>query len=442
MTAAEGTTAAPADHTHQNREAMVAFFGEHMHGGDVSRSGRLGVEVEHFLLFDDGGPVPYYPDPARGRIGVRDVLVALEPTYPERSYTTEGELIGLAGPEGSVTLEPAAQLEVSLAPYRTIAEVERAYRHFRGLVDAYLAGHGAHVETWGYHPTHRAFDLTLIPKTRYAHMNDYFTRHIHTHGERMMRASASTQVSVDFADEADAVRKLRVASALAPVLAAIADNVPVFEGEPNHAPICRLRLWRNVDNDRCGVVPGVFDEGFGFEAYADWQFATCPIFVTRPAAADPQGPSTRAVYGVSAAEAYADAPMTKADLAQLGSMFWPDARLKQFVEVRPADCMPPEQVFGYAALVKGLFYSEASLQAVEGHLGVRGTAWPLGAADVEAAIASIEVHGFDGLAYGTTLAEWERLLFDLAHAALPADERPYLDPLEAFAAEKPWWRVA
>lgn len=426
------------DYTPENHDALVSFFGTHMHGGSGA-GGRLGVEVEHFIVFDDGVPMAYYP--SNGRIGVRDVLEELSHEYPERQYTTEGELIGLNGPGGSVTLEPAAQLEVSLPPFRTIAEVEQNYRDFRELVDTYLADHAAHIVSRGYHPTHKAFDLELIPKRRYDYMNDYFTRVIHTHGERMMRASASTQVSIDFADEADGIRKLRVASAIAPVLGAISDNAPVFEGEPNQLPLCRLRLWRNVDNDRCGVVPGVFDEGFSFSAYADWLLATCPIFVTRPAADDPNGPSTRAVYGLTAAEAYGDAPMSAQDLAQLGSMFWPDARLKQFVEIRPADCMPPEQVLGYAALIKGVFYSESALETIESMLGVQGTLWPLTASDVEDAIANITAHGMDGLVYGTPLAEWEQTLFTLARESLPASELAYLDPLEEFAGTKPWWRV-
>ena len=119
----------------------------------------------------------------------------------------------------------------------------------------------------------RALELTLIPKQRYRFMNDYFME-IGTRGERMMRASASTQVSVDYRDEADAIRKMRIAQALAPIFASVTDNTAVFEAEP--APrLARFALWRNVDNDRCGSVPGLFSEGYGFADYADWILRTC-----------------------------------------------------------------------------------------------------------------------------------------------------------------------
>ena len=277
-------------------------------------------------------------------------------------------------------------------------------------------------------------------------MDAYFA-HIGSDGDRMMRASSSTQVSVDFASEADAVRKMRVASALSPILAAIADNTQVFESEENHIPIRRLQLWREVDNLRCGTIPGIFDDGFGFDAYADWLLRTPPIFVTRPAADDPEGERLRPFFDTPASEVYADAPMSRSDVEHVTSMFWPDVRLKLFVEIRPADSLPEECVLGYTALVKGLFYSDESLDAIERALGVspdaaaeRG-AWPLSKGCVDEGIAQIQTHGLGGLVYGKELRDWEALLFSLARTALPAGEQQYLDALEDFAQEKPWWWV-
>jgi glutamate--cysteine ligase len=122
-------------------------------------------------------------------------------------------------------------------------------------------------------------------------------------------------------------------------------------------------------------------------------------------------------------------------------MFWPDVRLKRFVEIRPADCMPPEDVVGYAALIKGLYYSEPSLGAIEDALGVSGDVWPLTSADVDAAIAAIARDGLSAEVFGQTLRDWEEMLFTLARGALPAEERHYLEPLVAFARDKDWWEV-
>lgn len=420
-----------------NRKKVIDFF----RSGSKPREQctHLGVEVEHFVMGPSDTPVYY--EPHDGLPGVRQILEHLRIYYPEPSYSASGALIGLLGEEGSVTLEPAAQLELSCAPYSSVADIEKAFNHFYQHVDEFLAPSGCRLVARGYHPTARAFDLPLIPKRRYGYMNDYFA-HIHSHGERMMRGSASTQVSVDFFSEADAVRKMRVAAALSPVLAAIMDNTHVFEGETNQTPIRRLQLWREVDGRRCGTPKGLFNDGFGFASYADWLLATPPIFVDRPAASDPKGPDMRGFYEEPAAEAYADAPMSKSDVEHLISMFWPDVRLKRFVEVRPADSVPLPLVLGYTALIKGLFYSEDSLGSIERDLGVSGGHWPITAEEVNEAIRSIQAAGFAATVYGRSLATWEHELFSLARAALPDDEKPYLEPLESFAHDKSWWRTA
>ncbi len=408
----------------ENRKAIVAYFNKGAKGANPL--GALGVEVEHFVVTDpECAPVPY--EGADGGFGVRDVLAFLASHYPEQSFGKDGDLIGLASEEASITLEPAAQVEISIAPYSSIARILQAYQGFRRLIDPFLAEHGCKLFVAGYHPTAKALDLPLIPKQRYRFMNEYFQA-IGTHGERMMRASASTQVSVDFRDEADAIRKMRVAQALAPILCAMTSNTAVFEAEPAK-PLARFALWREVDNDRCGSVPGLFEPGFGFEEYADWILRTCPIFVTRPAANDPEGESLRPVFGQSAYEAYGDAPMGEADVEHALSMFWPDVRLKRFVEIRPADSLPAEYMAGYAALVKGLFYSDSALARIEQEFGVEQGVWPLTDKSANAALAAIQAQGSNALISGKMLAAWEDLLLELAAESLPEEEQGYLAAL-------------
>lgn len=416
----------------ENKQALVAYFTGGAKGNKPL--GALGVEVEHFVVTAEGEYPVSYAGRSEGEFGVRDVLAHLVDAYPQHTYGLEGDLIGLASDEASITLEPAAQLEISIAPYSSISRILRVYNEFRAKVDPFLAEHGCKLVTSGYHPTARALDLTLIPKQRYRFMNDYF-KEIGTHGERMMRASASTQVSVDYQDEADAIRKMRIAQALAPIFASVTDNTAVFEADP--APhLARFALWRNVDNDRCGSVPGLFNEGYGFADYAEWILHTCPIFVTRPSADDPTGPNLRAVYGQSAYEAYGDAPMTRTDIEHVLSMFWPDVRLKNFVEIRPADSLPAPLMAGYAALVKGIFYSQRSLQAIEEAFGVVEGVWPLTDDSANQALMSIQKDGAEAVIHGKTLVEWQELIFGIADGALDEEDAGHLHDLVAFARSR------
>ena len=418
----------------ENRNRLVQYFRE---GSVPARTEpRVGVEVEHFAIHS-GTLEPIHYEPHGECPGMKDVLAHLRQFYPQEMLNPQGELLGLANETGSVTLEPAAQIEMSIAPYTRIADVERAYAAFREHVDSYLASYGCEIASLGYHPSTRALDMPLIPKQRYRFMDEYFAT-IRSHGERMMRASASTQVSVDYYSEEDAVRKVRIATAIGPVIAAICDNAPIFEGEPNGARISRLNLWRDVDDARCRAIPGVFDPEFGFEAYADWLLRTSPIFVTRPAADDPEGATERSTGFLSAQEAYADALLSREDIEHLISMFWPDVRLKRFVEIRQADCLPQEQMLGYAALVKGLYYSPASLSALEDALGVKDGEWPIDSASIDRAIDAIRADGIRAQIHGIALADWLELLFTLAREGLVElaatwnaddDETRYLLPL-------------
>ena len=257
----------------ENRSAICAYFAQGVKGNQPCE--KLGVEVEHFVVDaatlkaipyegekvairrayegatksisagvsedaaesasegatkgTSAGVSEHASEGASGAtfeaaFGVRDILLYLSEFYPREMRGLEGDLIGLANEEASLTLEPAAQLEISIAPYCAIADIVRVYTEFRSHVDSFLRQHKAKLVTLGYHPIEKAHDLSLIPKQRYHFMNDYFHA-LGTHGERMMRASASTQVSIDYRDEADAIRKMRVAQALVPLIAAFTDNV-------------------------------------------------------------------------------------------------------------------------------------------------------------------------------------------------------------------------
>lgn len=426
------TAADQHDIQQENHRRIVSYLENGAHrvptsarhaDGTLDTPGALGVEVEHFVVKGtDATPVFYTSHDDDG--GVQSILSYLAQYYPEVTRNREGDILGLASEEGSITIEPAAQLEISIAPFARIKEVEQVYRTFRERVDEYFAKKGFSLVAQGYHPSMRACDMELIPKGRYRMMDEHFHR-IGTHGERMMRASASTQVSIDYSSEQDAVRKFRVALAMAPILGLICDNVSVFEGEPNTHYLARLNLWRDVDNARCGAIPGVFDEGWGFDAYTDYLLSTSPIFVPKP--------TERAVGDTPAREVYASTLMERDDIEHLISMFWPDVRLKQFVEIRPADSLPELCVYGYTALIKGIMYAEENLAAIEEALGVVDGLWPLQDGSIDAAIETIRLRGAQAELYGHSVAWWIEMLFDLAQAVLDEEERPYLAPLLEFA---------
>jgi len=122
--------------------------------------------------------------------------------------------------------------------------------------------------------------MPVMPKGRYRLMTDYMGR-VGTHGTQMMYRTCTVQVNLDYASEADMVKKLRVALALQPVATALFASSPFFEGKPNGHKSWRSRIWRGLDDSRTGMLPFVFEEGMGFQRYVDWVLDVPMYFVYR-----------------------------------------------------------------------------------------------------------------------------------------------------------------
>lgn len=398
-----------------NKAALVAYFEE----GSVAEPREVGIELEHFLVDATGEPLSYSQPH-----GVRDVLVSLSERYPDITMH-DGDILGVAKPSMNVTIEPAAQLELSAGPFVSLDTARRAFDEFESDVAWALQPVCGQALAVGYDPSGRAVDKELIPKARYAYMNEYLSA-ISAWGPRMMRGSASTQVSIDYRDEADCVAKMRIASALSPLFALICDNAAVFEGGPRPHPCMRTEVWKYCDPDRCNTVPRLFDDSFGFSAYADYILDT-PAIVRMDAEGeahyDPR----------SFGEIYADTPMTRADVEHALSMVFPDVRLKSYVEIRPADSMPVPYAIAYAALIKGLFYCDECLDVL------KASCARIGVEDIWRAKESVMKNGYGARIYGRDAGEVADELFEMARrglATIAPHEKDFLEPLSALAATR------
>ena len=434
------------------REANIAAICGYIAAGCKAGPGRLGIELEQHIVRDDLSAVAY-DDVFGSRWILEQFMRAREGGFQNATYTPEGALIGAARAGATLTLEPAAQLELSAGPYddlgTSLAELER----YQAQLDALLGAVGERALPLGYHPSARATDLKLIPKVRYDFMNRYLGA-VSPYGPCMMRGSASTQVSIDFADEADCTRKMRLAGFCVPLLSLISDNSPVFEGAPRTHQLVRTQIWRHLDPARSGIAPSS-----SWRAYAEWILSVPAIVapgevtagrsachigdvtsrttcchLTPEAARAAASPHVTAETGWhyderTFGDIYADEPMTEADVEHALSMVFPDVRLKRYLEIRPGDALPPAHAVAYAALVKGLFYSELSLAAMEELFA------GLTCEDIEAAKTALMAEGYAAEVYGRPVEDLVDALFGLACTAL-GDEARFLEPLETLAAQR------
>ncbi|RVT82265.1 glutamate--cysteine ligase [Rhodobacteraceae bacterium CCMM004] len=374
---------------------------------------RIGTEHEKFGYCKDTlKPLPY-----AGERSVHAVLTGLRDRFGW-SPVTEGEnIIGLEKDGANISLEPGGQLELSGAPLETIHatcdEVNAHLHEVKSVADEIgvgFIGLGA-----APHWTHDQMDM--MPKGRYRLMTDYMGR-VGTHGTQMMYRTCTVQVNLDFASEADMVQKLRVALALQPVATALFANSPFFEGTLNGHKSWRSRVWRGLDDDRTGMLPFVFEDGFGFEAWVQYALDVPMYFVYRDGRyIDALGQSFRDFLRGELPALPGEKP-TLSDWADHLTTLFPEARIKKFIEMRGADGGPWRRLCALPAFWVGLIYDQGALDA----------AWDL-AKDWDhetrqALRVAASVDGLQAEAGGVRMHDLARECLAIAEAGLKARGRP------------------
>jgi glutamate--cysteine ligase len=179
----------------------------------------------------------------------------------------------------------------------------------------------------------------------------------------MMLRTCTVQVNLDFGDEADMVEKLRVCLALQPLATALFGNSPISEGKKNGYRSLRARVWTDTDPDRTGIPAVVFEDGFGFERFAEWVLDVPMYFIMRDGQwLDAAGQSFRAFLN-GKAEKLAGLSATMGDWADHVTTVFTDVRLKRFLEMRGADAGAPSMLNALPAFWVGLIYDDAAQKA-------------------------------------------------------------------------------
>jgi glutamate--cysteine ligase len=319
---------------------------------------RIGTEHEKFGYCKDTlKPIPY-----DGPRSVRAVLEGLRDNWGWTPVQEGENLIGLEKDGANVSLEPGGQLELSGAPLETIHETcDEVNEHLREVKDV-ADKVGVGFIGLGAAPVWTHDEMPLMPKGRYKLMDAYMQK-VGTMGTTMMRRTCTVQVNLDFSSEPDMVQKLRVAIALQPVATALFANSPFIDGKPNGHKSWRSRVWRDLDADRTGMVPFVFDEGFGFERWVQYALDVPMYFVYRDGRyIDALGQSFRDFLKGELPALPGEKP-TLSDWADHLTTLFPEARIKKFIEMRGADGGPWRNLCALPAFWVGLTYDQAALDA-------------------------------------------------------------------------------
>ncbi|MEC9367158.1 MAG: glutamate--cysteine ligase [Pseudomonadota bacterium] len=338
---------------------LVAYLED---GCKAPEDWRIGTEHEKFgFLVDSLKPLPY-----EGRASVSGLLEEFAIRFRYEAIKENGKTIALKQPDcplgGTITLEPGGQFELSGAPldtlHKTCAEVNQHLAQAReigkDLGTAFLG--------LGFSPKWTLEETPSMPKARYAVMRHYMPR-VGRLGLDMMYRTCTIQVNLDYADEADMVKKFRVGLALQPIATALFANSPFREGKPNGFLSWRSELWRDTDPDRTGMLPFVFEDGMSFERYVDYALDVPMYFVYRDGKfIDVAGASFREFLAGKLKVLPGEKP-NLADWSDHLTTLFPEVRMKKFLEMRGADGGPWRRICALPALWAGLLYDAASLEA-------------------------------------------------------------------------------
>ena len=376
---------------------------EFIQEGEKNRqTGGLGLEVEHFILHKETGmPMPYED--------IEVLFRLIEKEYSNIVYEN-GRCISLENEETLITLEPGCQLEVSFLYTDDLNRIEQAYLKAMKPIQSYVEEKGYQIVYSGGIPTVPVNAFVRIQKERYALMEAYFSNH-GTRGKEMMKGTAAVHVSIDYANEKDYIQKYRMANILHPLLAFLSFNTPMYAGKENKDLLLRDSIWQGTDPERCRIVDDLFEEGFGYQSYADYVW-NVPLILMH------QGDEFISVGEKKCREVAKTYGMSKEAIQHYLSMVFPNIRTKNFIEIRSADCMPLDYTMAYCALIKGLFYEERNLEfyANKAH----------SISEIQEACDSIRNKNWEAEVYGESIVSFCEELLENAKRNLSKEEQDRL----------------
>ena len=321
----------------------------------IKQEKKIGIENEKLLVNQDYTAATY-----------KQIVKVLEDFSDYEPYEENGNLLGLKGTSGNISLEPGSQVEFSSRPFLTLDEINKALDEFLTELKNAANKNGLGVLDIGAQPKSIWENIKVIPKSRYKCMTDYLPSK-NLEPFRMMRETAGVQVNIDYDSEEDAIQKLSLALKLSPIVSAMYANSPLRNGELTGYKSIRSYAWLNVDEDRCGFVsPKLleYNPDFSFKDYMEILLNVPMIFIDRKG----QSIATEMNFNQFMKNGIKGYFPMLSDWETHLSLYFPEVRLKDHIEIRNHDNQTQEMTMTIPALWKGILYSKDAMEEARGML--------------------------------------------------------------------------
>ncbi|MBQ7450361.1 hypothetical protein IJS77_03000, partial [bacterium] len=331
---------------------------------------KIGMELERLPIDRDKLAVKYY-----GKNGIKELLEEISSVCGWGKLYNNQVLVGLKKGETTITLEPGCQFEISLEPQKSVVELKNRIEKIDEEIQPVLNHFKIKLLEYGISPYSTSKEIEVFPKKRYQYMAKYLPGVL---ASSMMRETAGIQVAIDFKNEEDAIKKLRIFTKISPVMTAMFANSPIKGGKNTGFKTNRALAWLKTDNARCGLISKkLFDKNyeFRFEDYLDRVLDIPMLYISRPKILSNGHGITCPINN----DIIINGKITFREFLQHGydgflpimndyetqqSLFFPEVRLKNYLEIRNHDCQKGDLKYSIPAIYKGLAYNEQILNSL------------------------------------------------------------------------------
>ncbi len=377
---------------------------------------KIGMEYERI-------PINKYTSevvPYEGDFGICELLRKIA-QVDNWDYIIDGtDIIGLKKLHNTITLEPGCQFELSMEPQNTVAELKKNIEKIDSAIKPILEEFEIKLLNKGVSPKTTYRNIKLIPKKRYHVMANYLWGIL---SDVMMRETAGIQVGIDYKSEDDAMRKFRLANLMMPFMTAMFANSKIRGGVDTGYKSFRALAWLNTDNERCGFATQ-FNKNMCFKDYVRLLLDTPMIFINREGVpVNINGSLTFKQYMDKGFEGFIP---TMDDWKLHCNLYFPEVRLRNFLEIRNHDCVGGGLEYSIPAVYRGIMYSDDALESAEKLLN-RYTVNEI--KELRYQVAKLAIHSKIGK---TSILSVCKELVEIAQYSLKmegADEDMFLNPL-------------
>ena len=339
-----------------NKDDLIRYFSD---GEKSPGSEKIGTEHEKFVFSKkDLSLIPYDGEQSIVKIFDRFIDLGWNPIKEQKN------IVALKKNGASITLEPGGQFELSGAPLDSVHETCIEINNHLEITKSIEEDQNIGFLGIGFLPEGSFDEVPRIPKKRYSEIMTPYMKKLGGLGLEMMYQTCTVQANFDFTSEEDMRRKVKIGTAIQPIVTGLFANSPFKDGKLNSFQSYRSFVWTQTDDNRTGLLPSMLQQSFSYEEYVDYVLNVPTYFIAK---GENYIDCTKYTF-----KEIMDGKFKEIDPEELTLNDWEthvstiftEVRLKSYIEMRGADAGGYKSLCALPAFWAGLIYCNSCIDDV------------------------------------------------------------------------------